>query len=220
MGSVGGNQEESASFQNTTLGSSAHLAALRAPCTVMLIRPGCRVEPRLSTVFMVAVDGSQHALHALRLSADMARPLQDEIVCHVFGPPDFTDEVEDQCKVLLQEVMKEKRVEYAVIPTELEETADVHGDELAEASKECRFRQQGFLVFGARGRNADGTMGPSPDSSPIAPRASTSLGHVARWCIREAQCSLIIARPSAVPTTDMLCRSGEPIPATAFLESL
>merc|ERR1712038_841023 len=45
MGSVGGNQA-SASFQRTTLGSSAHLAALRAPCTVMIIRPGCRVEPR------------------------------------------------------------------------------------------------------------------------------------------------------------------------------
>ena len=32
------------------------------------------------------------------------------------------------------------QVEYAVIPTELDETADVHGDDLSDAAKQCRFR--------------------------------------------------------------------------------
>ena len=31
-------------------------------------------------------------------------------------------------------------VEYAVIPTELDESADVHGDDLSDAAKQCRFR--------------------------------------------------------------------------------
>lgn len=209
MGSVGGNQSESNCFRRTTLGSSAHMAAQRAPCTVMLIRPGCKVDKRLATVFMVAVDGSQHALHALRLSADMARPEQDEIVCRVFGPADFTAEVQEVCETILQEAMREKKVEYAVIPTELEESADVQGNELEETARQCRFRQQAFLVFGARGKKADGKGGfnsVSPDSSPTAPGASTSLGHVARWCIAEAQCSLIIARPSLRPTPEFLLR--------------
>ena len=71
------------------------------------------------------------------------------------------------------------QVEYAVIPTELDETADVHGDDLSDTAQQCRFRlapramqklskaslratpsvcqgQQAFLVFGARGRNSEG----------------------------------------------------------------
>jgi len=207
MGSMGAKQEASASYQRTTLGSSAHLAALRAPCTVMLVRPGCKLDPQLSTVFMVAEDGSQHGYQALRLAADLARPKKDEIVCRVFGPPAFTDPIEETCRGLLQEVMREKGVEYAVIAQELEQSADDMGDELAEAARECRFRQQAFLVFGARGRRADNSEILSPSMSPMSSPNSavttcpcgtpTTLGHVARWCIREAQCSLIIARTRA-----------------------
>lgn len=214
MGSMGLKQESSSSYRRTTLGSSAHVAALSAPCTVLLIRPGCKLDARLSTVFMVAVDGSQHALHALRLAADLARPKRDEVVCRVYGPPSFTELVEEKCTSLLQETMRDKNVEYAVIPELLEDSADCVGDELAEAAKECRFRQQAFLVFGARGRCADGTMPGSPSISPEcspkagrgggAPAAATSLGHVARWCIREAQCSLIVARPSGPPPPGVL----------------
>ena len=32
-------------------------------------------------------------------------------------------------------------VEYAVIPTELDETADVHGDDLSDTAQQCRFRR-------------------------------------------------------------------------------
>ena len=32
------------------------------------------------------------------------------------------------------------QVEYAVIPTELDETADVHGDDLSDTAQQCRFR--------------------------------------------------------------------------------
>ena len=38
-------------------------------------------------------------------------------------------------------------VEYAVIPTELDESADVHGDDLSDAAKQCRFRA--LVVEGA-----------------------------------------------------------------------
>jgi len=41
------------------------------------------------------------------------------------------------------------QVEYAVIPTELDETADVHGDDLSDAAKQCRFRApKGWRVGG------------------------------------------------------------------------
>jgi len=201
MGSTGRKDTGSANFQRTTLGSSAHLAALEAPCTVVLIRPGCRVDPRLATVFMVAVDGSYHSSYALQLCTEWARPDKDEIVCRVFGPPEFTESVERLCTDQLQAVMRDKKVEYAVIPTELDETADVHGDDLSDTAQQCRFRQQAFLVFGARGRNSEGGTDPSSPtlsaSEPGSPTADvpTTLGHVARWCIKEAQCSLIIARP-------------------------
>mmetsp|Transcript_16821 Transcript_16821/g.39919 ORF Transcript_16821/g.39919 Transcript_16821/m.39919 type:complete len:343 (-) Transcript_16821:93-1121(-) len=203
MGSTGCKDTNSSSFQRTTLGSSAHLAALEAPCSVVLIRPGCRVDPKLATVFMVAVDGSYHSRYALQICTDWARPDKDEIVCRVFGPSEFTESVERLCTGQLQAVMRDKKVEYAVIPTELDETADVHGDDLSDAAQQCRFRQQAFLVFGARGRNSEGsTDSSSPTLSPMASDpgspasdAPTTLGHVARWCIKEAQCSLIIARP-------------------------
>mmetsp|Transcript_37212 Transcript_37212/g.93332 ORF Transcript_37212/g.93332 Transcript_37212/m.93332 type:complete len:375 (-) Transcript_37212:100-1224(-) len=227
MGSVGAKQDASATYQQTGLGSSARLAALRAPCSVLLIRPGCKMDSRLKTVFMVAVDGSHHALHALRLCSDLARPDKDEIVCRVCGPPEFTEPVEEKCKGLLQEVMKQKKVEYSVIQQHLEEDADEEGAELAEAARDCRFKQQAFLVFGARGRHAEGVWPGSPNCSPepspkrgdnkdsedggdeddvqdIARNKSTCLGHVARWCIREAQCSLIIARPSRPPPPGQL----------------
>ncbi|CAE7296365.1 ANK1 [Symbiodinium natans] len=200
MGSTGRKETGSLNFQRTTLGSSAHLAALEAPCTVVLIRPGCRVDPKLATVFMVAVDGSFHSRYALQISTEWARPDKDEIVCRVFGPPEFTESVERLCTDQLQAVMRDKKVEYAVIPTELDETADVHGDDLSDTAQQCRFRQQAFLVFGARGRNSEGGADPSSPvsaSEPGSPAADapTTLGHVARWCIKEAQCSLIIARP-------------------------
>lgn len=209
MGSFGRKEERSNCFQQTTLGSSAHLAALEAPCSVVLIRPGCRVDPKLATVFMVAVDGSLHSQHALQMCSEWARPDKDEIVCRVFGPSDFTEPVEKMCTDQLQGVMRTKKVEYAVIPTELDESADVHGDDLSDAAKQCRFRQQAFLVFGARGRHYEsaGAIPTSPSLSPMASEtgsptvaqpdepSSTRLGHVARWCIKEAQCSLIIARP-------------------------
>lgn len=208
MGSTGLKEGRSNCFQRTTLGSSAHLAALEAPCSVVLIRPGCRVDPKLATVFMVAVDGSLHSQYALQMCTEWARPDKDEIVCRVFGPSDFTEPVERMCTDQLQAVMRTKKVEYAVIPTELDETADVHGDDLSDAAKQCRFRQQAFLVFGARGRRYEtsGSIPTSPTLSPAASDASpsgygdggdsaTTLGHVARWCIKEAQCSLIIARP-------------------------
>mmetsp|Transcript_79054 Transcript_79054/g.239818 ORF Transcript_79054/g.239818 Transcript_79054/m.239818 type:complete len:343 (+) Transcript_79054:68-1096(+) len=191
MGSTGVKGDASASYQRTMLGSSAHLAALVAPCSVVLVRQGCKVDPKLATVYMVAVDGSQHALHAMRLSAEWARPDKDEIVCRVFGPADFTATVEETCTNWLQQLMHTKKVEYAVIPTELAESADVLGDELSETARMCRFRQQAFLVFGARGRGADDEASPSNANGDSKP---TTLGHVARWCILEAQCSLIIAR--------------------------
>ncbi|CAJ1359640.1 unnamed protein product [Effrenium voratum] len=209
MGSTGRKETNSECFQRTTLGSSAHLAALEAPCSVVLIRPGCRVDPKLATVFMVAVDGSYHSQYALQLCSEWARPDKDEIVCRVFGPAEFTEPVERLCTDQLQAVMRDKKVEYAVIPTELDESADVHGDDMSDAAQQCRFRQQAFLVFGARGRRAEtgtgqqigGEASPSsPAGSPLSSCASpsatpTTLGHVARWCIKEAQCSLIIARP-------------------------
>ncbi|CAE7458648.1 ANK1 [Symbiodinium pilosum] len=201
MGSTGCKDTGSSNFRRTTLGSSAHLAALEAPCTVVLIRPGCRVDPKLATVFMVAVDGSYHSSYALQLCTEWARPDKDEVVCRVFGPPEFTESVERLCTDQLQAVMRDKKVEYAVIPTELDETADVHGDDLSDTAQQCRFRQQAFLVFGARGRNSEGGTDPSSPtlsaSEPGSPAADvpTTLGHVARWCIKEAQCSLIIARP-------------------------
>lgn len=231
MGSVGNKAEDSATFQQTNLGSSAHLAALQAPCSVVLIRPGCRVDSKLATVYMVAVDGSHHALHALRMCTEMAKE-KDEIVCHVFGPPDFTEPVEEQCTGLLQELMSRKKVEYAVIPTELSDSAGEHGDELAETARQCRFKQQAFLVFGALGRTADSEAGregdeanclfspaPSPCTSPCAspfeadPRPeAVTLGRVARWCIHEAPCSLIIARPRSkqldVPIAGSLYRAA------------
>mmetsp|Transcript_32 Transcript_32/g.57 ORF Transcript_32/g.57 Transcript_32/m.57 type:complete len:238 (-) Transcript_32:9-722(-) len=204
MGSTGTKDTSSTSYRLTTLGSSAQRAALEAPCSVSLIRPGCRVDAKLATVFMLAVDGSSHAMHALRLCSQWARPEKDEIVCRVFGPPDFTEPIEKMITGHLQAVMHQKKVEYAVIPTELDDSADVHGDELADAAKQCRFRQQAFLVFGARGRSWQGSESPSqsptltisPDGSPTMDGAhGTSLGRVARWCIKEAQCSLIISRP-------------------------
>jgi len=194
MGSTGAKGEDSASYQRTMLGSSAHLAALQAPCTVVLIRNGCKVDPKLATVYMVAVDGSQHAMRALQLSADWARHGKDEVVCRVFGSPDFTAPVEEQCTGILQDLMRSKKVEYAVIQEELAESADVHGDELAETARMCRFRQQAFLVFGARGRSAEEDACASPTHGN---GAGITLGHVARWCIQEAQCSLIIARTRA-----------------------
>lgn len=211
MGSTGIKGDTSATFQKTTLGSSAHLAALQAPCSVVLVRQGCRVDPKLATVYMVAVDGSQHARQALNLAAEWARPDKDEIVCHVFGNPDFTAPVEEQCESQLQEVMHKKKVEYAVIPTALDESADVHGDDLAETARQCRFRQQAFLVFGARGRKADDAD--CEGMSPKSTNGETTLGHVARWCIQEAQCSLIIARPKTeVPPMLSLLR-GQSAPA-------
>eukprot|EP00440_Ansanella_granifera_P056805 gb/GFBE01061571.1/.p1 GENE.gb/GFBE01061571.1/~~gb/GFBE01061571.1/.p1 ORF type:complete len:351 (+),score=77.76 gb/GFBE01061571.1/:1-1053(+) len=219
MGSTGVKDTSSVSYQKTTLGSSAHLAALEAPCSVVLIRPGCKVDKRLATVFMVAVDGSQHACYALKLCTEWARPDKDEIVCRVFGPAEFTESVERLCTDQLQAVMRDKKVEYAVIPTELDETADVHGDDLADAAQQCRFRQQAFLVFGARGKHGEGpgspTLSPmasepcSPTSGDEAP--ATRLGHVARWCIQEAQCSLIIARPKAWSWPDSLVPPPQPL---------
>lgn len=202
MGSVGVKSEASATFQRVTLGSSAHLAALSAPCTVVLIRPGFRCDPSLRSVYMVAVDGSNHSYQALELCSEWARYDKDEIVCHVFGPPEFTQPIEERCTGLLQQLMRSRKVEYAVIPTELEDSADMHGDELAEAAKQCRFRQQAMLVFGACGRQAETT---SPDATPASTIAApavaqpATLGHVARWCICEAQCSLIVARIKASP---------------------
>lgn len=225
MGSIGAKQDASTSYQQTGLGSSARLAALKAPCSVLLIRPGCKLESKVKTVFMVAVDGSHHALHALRLCGDLARQDRDEIVCRVCGPPEFTEPVEESCKDLLQEVMRQKKVEYSVIQQLLEEDAEDEGAELAEVAKDCRFKQQAFLVFGARGRHAEGEWLGSPNISPatspkankcntdgeegdadsaVAVQKSTCLGHVARWCIREAQCSLIIARPSRPPPPGVL----------------
>ncbi|CAK9014480.1 unnamed protein product [Durusdinium trenchii] len=221
MGSCGYKAGRSNCFQRTTLGSSAHLAALEAPCSVVLIRPGCRVDTKLATVFMVAVDGSLHSQYALQLCATWARPDKDEIVCRVFGPSEFTEPLERMCTDQLQAVMRDKKVEYAVIPTELDESADVHGDDLSEAAQQCRFRQQAFLVFGARGRHSEGSPGgggsspSSPilspttsDGSPAAQEGPTTLGHVARWCIKEAQCSLIIARPKMSPTGLALLRAA------------
>lgn len=217
MGSTGIKDTSSKTFLKTTLGSSAHLAALEAPCTVVLIRSGCRVDAKLATVFMVAVDGSPHAMHALQLCSEWARSDRDEVVCRVFGPPEFTADVERQCTLFLQESMKHRKVEYAVVPTELDESADVHGGDLADCAKQCRFRHQAFLVFGARGRTADGDSGAC--SSPLLSSSrrlrdqgtssshglqATTLGHVSRWCIEEAPCSLIIARPKppqwSIPT--------------------
>eukprot|EP00434_Breviolum_minutum_P025495 symbB.v1.2.022527.t1/scaffold1944.1/size145740/4 len=80
MGSFGRKEERSNCFQQTTLGSSAHLAALEAPCSVVLIRPGCRVDPKLATVFMVAVDGSLHSQHALQMCSEWARPDKDVLL--------------------------------------------------------------------------------------------------------------------------------------------
>merc|ERR1719245_562115 len=137
------------------LGSSAHLAALRAPCSVVLIRSGCKVDSRLATVYMVAVDGSSHALHGLHLAAELARR-GDEIVCRVFGPPEFTAEVDEFCTKYLQGVMHKKKVEQSVIETQLDDTDEAHGEEFQDLANSCRFRQQAFLVFGARGRGADG----------------------------------------------------------------
>lgn len=208
MGSMGVKEAGSATYKRTTLGSSAHCATLSSPCTVVLIRPGYRVEPKLRSVYMVAVDGSQHAYHALQLCSDWARYDKDEVVCHVFGPPEFTQPIEEHCTGLLQQLMSERKVEYAVIPTELEDSAGEHGDELAEAARQCRFRQQAFLVFGACGRQAEeGVI--SPECSPTARNgAGTTLGRVARWCIREAGCSLIIARiKSQPPQPSFLMRS-------------
>ncbi|CAK9009458.1 unnamed protein product [Durusdinium trenchii] len=136
MGSCGYKAGRSNCFQRTTLGSSAHLAALEAPCSVVLIRPGCRVDTKLATVFMVAVDGSLHSQYALQLCATWARPDKDEIVCRVFGPSEFTEPLERMCTDQLQAVMRDKKVEYAVIPTELDESADVHGDDLSEAAQQ------------------------------------------------------------------------------------
>jgi len=210
MGSMGTKEASSSTYQRTTLGSSAHLAALKAPCSVVLIRPGYRVDKKLRSVFMVAVDGSQHAFGALQLCCDWARYDKDEIVCHVFGPPEFTQPIEEHCTGLLQQLMQSQKVEYAVIPTELEDSAGEHGDELAEAARQCRFRQQAFLVFGACGRQAENGL-TSPDASPMSGGPggrATTLGRVARWCIREAQCSLIITRiKSQVPQPYGLLRS-------------
>lgn len=197
MGSMGTKSKASTTFQRVTLGSSAHLAALSAPCTVVLIRPGFKCDPKLRSVYMVAVDGSQHAYHALDLCSEWARYDKDEIVCHVFGPPEYTQPIEEHCTGLLQVLMQTRKVEYAVIPTELEDSADMHGDELAEAAQQCRFRQQAMLVFGACGRQKE-TLSPeaSPKAAPAVEPPAT-LGRVARWCIGEAQCSLIIARIKA-----------------------
>ena len=85
---------------------------------------------------------------------------------------------QEHCTGELQRLMGARKVEYAVISTELEDSAKEHGDELAEAARQCRFRQQAFLVFGARGCQADDV---TPECSPIARRGSTTLGHVARW---------------------------------------
>lgn len=209
MGSMGVKEASSTTYKRTTLGSSAHLAALSAPCSVVLIRPGYRVDPKLRSVFMVAMDGSQHAYHALQLCSDWARYDKDEVVCHVFGPPEFTQPIEEHCTGLLQKLMSVSKVEYAVIPTELESEADVIGDELAETARQCRFRQQAFLVFGACGRQSEDVK--SPEASPTASGSTTTLGHVARWCICEAQCSLIIARIKAeedAPQPESLFRSS------------
>lgn len=193
MGSTGVKAAASATYQRTTLGSSAHLAAFQAPCSVVLIRPGYRVDTKLATVYMVAVDGSEHSYNALQLAAEMAKSDKDEIVCRVVGAPQFIEPIEEACTSWLQRNMQRKRVEYAVITTELDESADVHGEDLADTASECRFRQQAFLVFGARGRGSE--MPDSPCASPSgSDDAPTTLGKVARWCVREAQCSLIIAR--------------------------
>lgn len=207
MGSTGTKQESSASFQQVTLGSSAHLAAIRAPCTVVLIRPGYKVDPKMATIYMVAVDGSAHSMHALERCAEWARPERDEVVCHVFGPPSFTQRIEELVTARLQEAMRTRRIEYAVIPTELEGSADVEGEELADAAEQCRFRQQAFLVFGARGKRAEEVD--EEYASPVAsPKGgAATLGHVGAWCIKNAQCSLIIARPRADAATMGLERS-------------
>lgn len=48
-----------------------------------------------------------------------------------------------------------RQVEYAVIPTELDESADVHGDDLSEAAQQCRFRR---LAGGGGGAGGSGWM--------------------------------------------------------------
>jgi len=222
MGSMGVKQAASTTFQRTTLGSSAHLAAMAAPCSVVLIRPGYRVDPKLRTVYMVAVDGSQHSYQALQLCSDWARYDKDEVVCHVFGSPEFTQPIEERCTVELQKLMQSRKVEYAVIANELEDSAELVGDELAETAQQCRFKQQAFLVFGARGRQADdkspewtpdctptGSRATGEPSSPLARRPSTTLGHVARWCIRETQCSLVLARIRPPIQHDFFCEQPD-----------
>lgn len=210
MGSTGTKEESSVTFQKVTLGSSAHVAAARAPCTVVLIRPGYKVDLRLAAVYMVAVDGSSHSMHALGLCSDWARRDKDEVVCHVLGPPEFTEPLEELCTTRLQESMRAKRVEYAVIPTELEDSAEDEAEELASAAEQCRFRQQAFLVFGARGRGVENESASPKLGRSGSRHAEATLGHVAEWCIKRAQCSLIIARPkgSKAPLAEMLIRSS------------
>merc|ERR1712032_122507 len=109
-----------------------------------------------------------------------------------FGPPEFTEHVQKLCTDSLQNLMHVKKIEYAVVPTEIDDEADVIGEELADTARDCRFRQQAFLVFGARGRRAEDEL---PDTPLSMSGEGTTLGKVATWCVHEAQCSLIIARP-------------------------
>lgn len=62
-------------------------------------------------------------------------------------------------------------------------------------------------MFGARGRSADNGQ---EDESPVAGRDNVTLGRVAKWCIRHAECSMIIARKTgcSIPIVDRLLRSS------------
>merc|ERR1712032_1126586 len=149
-------------------------------------------DARQAMVYMVAVDGSQYANCALQLCSGLARADRDEVVGRVFGPPEFTEPVQKLCTDSLQSLMRIKKIEYAVVPTELDDEADVIGEDLADAARECRFKRQAFLVFGARGRGAEHELLDAPLHTASE---RTTLGKVANWCLHEAQCSLIIARP-------------------------
>ena len=76
-------------FKGLLLGSVSRQLCEHAPCPVTVVRRSAPVDPvRLDTI-MVGIDGSPHAIHALRFAGDLATRMEaDLVVAHAASPGD------------------------------------------------------------------------------------------------------------------------------------
>jgi nucleotide-binding universal stress UspA family protein len=135
---------------------------------------------------LLAVDGSEHALHAAHVAAELARAMKSEqlrIVVCFDGVPSYLGEpnlekVIDQRVLTANEILRQAVEAVGELPTEIH-TELIEGDPAESIIEVAKTRESNVIVMGSRG---------------LGRLAGLVLGSTSQKVVSHAPCPVLIVR--------------------------